>query len=208
MREAQELLHAQVEELTATEERLRNEVADRRQAQARVAKSEAILRRMFDAIPDIVITRLNDAIIDVNEEFVKRTGISRAQALAASIDDFPIFLRREDREEFLRRVRADGIITNFETDFILKGVTVRHLVSGAVIETEEGPITFGVSRDISARIQMEQELIAAREKALDASRAKSEFLSTESAIDKSNANSTGGESAGTADPGCMPMQLF
>ena len=178
LREAQELLHAQVEELTATEERLRNEVAERRQAQARVAKSEAILRRMFDAIPDIVITRLNDAIIDVNEEFVKRTGISRAQALAASISDFPIFLRREDREEFLRRVRADGIITNFEADFILKGVTVRHLVSGAVIETEEGPITFGVSRDISARIQMEQELIAAREKALHASRAKSEFLSS------------------------------
>jgi len=178
LREAQDLLHAQVEELTATEERLRNEVADRRQAQARVAKSEAILRRMFDAIPDIVITRLNDAIIDVNEEFVKRTGISRAQALAGSINDFPIFLRCEDRAEFLRRVRADGIITNFEADFILKGVTVRHLVSGAVIETEEGPITFGVSRDISARIQMEQELIAAREEALHASRAKSEFLSS------------------------------
>ena len=106
LREAQDLLHEQVEELTATEERLRNEVADRRQAQARVAKSEAILRRMFDAIPDIVITRLNDAIIDVNEEFVKRTGISRVQALAGSINDFPIFLHREDREEFLRRVRG------------------------------------------------------------------------------------------------------
>ncbi len=178
LREAQELLHARVEELTATEELLRNEVAYRRQAQARVAKSEAILRSMFDAIPDIVITQLNDAIIDVNEEFVKRTGIPRVQALAGSINDFPFFLRREDREEFLRRVRADGIITNFETDFILKGVTVRHLVSGAVIETEEGPIIFGVSRDISVRIQMEQELIAAREKALHASRAKSEFLSS------------------------------
>jgi two-component system sensor histidine kinase/response regulator len=154
------------------------DVTDARRAAQRVADSEAILRKMFDAIPDIVITRRGDTIIDVNEEYVKRTGIARAQALSSSIKDFPIFLRPEDRAEFLRRVKADGTVKDFEADFNLKGVAVRHLVSGAMIATEDGPIIFGVSRDISIRIQMEQELIAAREKALDASRVKSEFLSS------------------------------
>ncbi|MGH7915322.1 MAG: response regulator [Candidatus Binataceae bacterium] len=178
LREAQERLHAQVERLTATEALLRAEVADRRQAQARVAKSEAILRRMFDAIPDIVIMGRGDAIIDVNEEFIKRTGITRAQMLAGPIDDFPIFRRPEDRAEFLRRMRTDGSVQNFEADFILKGEAVPYLVSAATIETEDGPLIFGLSRDISARTRMEREIVAARETALAASRAKSEFLSS------------------------------
>jgi signal transduction histidine kinase len=55
---------------------------------------------------------------------------------------------------------------------------VPYLVSGAMVETEEGPITFGVSRDISASKRLEHELIAAREAALAASQAKSEFLSS------------------------------
>jgi two-component system sensor histidine kinase/response regulator len=73
---------------------------------------------------------------------------------------------------------AEGMIRNFEADFVLKGLTVPYLVSGAMVETEEGPITFGVSRDISASKRLEHELIAAREAALAASQAKSEFLSS------------------------------
>ncbi|HVA41163.1 MAG TPA: ATP-binding protein, partial [Candidatus Binataceae bacterium] len=178
LREAQERLRAQVERLTATEALLRTEVAERRQAQARVAKSETILRKMFDAIPDIIITRSAAAIVDVNEEFIKRTGITRAQALAMPIEDFPICRRPEDRTEFLRRVWSDGIVENFEVDFQLKGVAVPYLASGVMIETEDGPLMVGLSRDISARKEMERELVAAREAALAASRAKSEFLSS------------------------------
>jgi two-component system sensor histidine kinase/response regulator len=153
-------------------------VTEAKRAAQRIVDSEAMLRRMFDAIPDIVITRRGDTIIDVNEEFIKRTGITRAQALAGSIDEFPIFQRSQDRAEFLRRVRADGIVQNFEAEFNLKGETVPYLVSGAMIETEDGPIIFGLSRDISARKLMEDEIVAARETALAASLAKSEFLSS------------------------------
>jgi len=153
-------------------------VTEAKRAAQRVAGSEAILRRMFDAIPDIVITQRADAIIDVNEEFIKRTGITRAQALAGSTENVPIFLRPEDRAEFLRRVRTDGMVENFEANFILKGEAVPYLVSGAMIETEDGPLIFGLSRDISGRKRMEREIVAASEKALDASRAKSEFLSS------------------------------
>jgi len=116
LRETQERLREQVERLTATEARLRTEVADRRQAQARVAKSEAMLRGMFDAIPDIIITRRGDVVGDVNEEFVKRAGLSRAQVLGRRVEEATLFLRAEDRAEFLRRVRADGIVRNFQAD--------------------------------------------------------------------------------------------
>jgi PAS domain S-box-containing protein len=156
----------------------RNVTEAKRTAQ-RIADSEAMLRSMFDATPDIIITRrANGPIIDVNEEFVKRTGITREQALATSMDDIPLFLRNEDRAEFLRRIQTDGLVKNFEADFTLKGVAVPYLVSGATVESESGPIIFGISRDIAARKQMEGELVAAREAALAASQAKSEFLSS------------------------------
>ncbi len=156
----------------------RNVTEAKRTAQ-RIAQSEAMLRSMFDATPDIIITRRADGpILDVNDEFVKRTGITREQVLATSMDDVPLFLRSEDRAEFLRRIQTDGMVQNFETDFILKGVAVPYLVSGAMVESADGPIIFGISRDIAVRKRMEGELVAAREAALAASRAKSEFLSS------------------------------
>jgi len=154
------------------------DITEAKRAAQRVADSEAMLRRMFDAIPDIVFTRHGDAVTDVNEEFVKRAGLTRAEVLGRPVAEVTLFLRSEDRAEFLRRVRADGIVRNFQTDFKLKGHAVPYLVSGAMIETEDGPIIFSISRDISSRIEMERELIAARETALAASRAKSEFLSS------------------------------
>jgi PAS domain S-box-containing protein len=154
-------------------------VTETKRAAQRIAQSEAMLRSMFDATPDIIITRRADGpVLDVNNEFVKRTGISREQALGNSMDNIRLFLRPEDRAEFLRRIRTDGIIQNFEADFLLKGVAVPYLVSGAMVESEDGPIIFGISRDIAARKQLERELIAAREAALAASQAKSEFLSS------------------------------
>src|ERR1700732_1716579 len=86
----------------------RNVTEAKRTAQ-RVADSEAMLRSMFDATPDIIITRrAGGPIIDVNEEFVKRTGITREQALVTSMDDIPLFLRAEDRAELLGGIRRGG----------------------------------------------------------------------------------------------------
>ena len=53
-----------------------------------------------------------------------------------------------------------------------------YLVSGAIVDTADGPIIFGISREIASHKRMEQEVIAAREAALAAAQAKSEFLSS------------------------------
>jgi two-component system sensor histidine kinase/response regulator len=153
-------------------------VTEAKRAAQRVADSEAMLRSLFDATPDIIIARRADVVTDVNEEFVKRAGLTRAEVLGHPVEAATLFLRTEDRVEFLRRVRADGIVRNFQADLKIKGHAVPYLVSGAMIETEYGPIIFSISRDISSRIEMERELIAARETALAASQAKSEFLSS------------------------------
>ena len=53
---------------------------------AHLAKNQAMLRTLFDAVPDIVtLTRFSDGkLFEVNEEFLKRTGLGREAALATS----------------------------------------------------------------------------------------------------------------------------
>jgi PAS domain S-box-containing protein len=154
------------------------DVTEAKRAAQRIADSETMLRRVFDAIPDIVFTRRGNVVTDVNEEFVERSGLTRAEVLGRPVREVTLFNSLADRAEFLRRVRAEGIVRNFQADFKIKGQAVPYLISGGSIETEDGPIIFSISRDISSRIQMEQELIATREAALAASQAKSEFLSS------------------------------
>jgi len=97
----------------------------------------------------------------------------------SQIVDSPVSLNRaKDRKHLLHRIRTDGTIKDFETDYLLKGVSVPYLVSGAIVDTADGPIIFGISREIASHKRMEQEVIAAREAALAAAQAKSEFLSS------------------------------
>jgi hypothetical protein len=54
-------------------------------------------------------------------------------------------------------------------DAVLKmadyAMSVPYLVSGAIVDTADGPIIFGISREIASHKRMEQEVIAARGRA-------------------------------------------
>jgi len=65
----------------------------------RLAKSEAMLRTLFDAVPDIVtLTRFSDGkLLEINEEFLKRTGLGREQALATTVLQLGAWVHPEDR---------------------------------------------------------------------------------------------------------------
>ena len=63
--------------------------------EGRLAKNEAMLRTLFDAVPDIVtLTRFSDGkLFEVNEEFLKRTGLGREAALATSVVQLGAWVR-------------------------------------------------------------------------------------------------------------------
>ena len=82
----------------------RNVTEAKRTAQ-RIAQSEAMLRRTYERrAPDIIITRRADGpILRRQRQFVKRTGMAQEgrQALGTSMDNIRLFLRPEDRTEFV-----------------------------------------------------------------------------------------------------------
>jgi PAS domain S-box-containing protein len=180
LREAQARLSAQVERLTATEALLRTQVGERETAEGVAREREATLRKVFEAsIDTITINRLADGrYIDLNKEFLT-TGYTREQALGTTAQELGIWADPEQFRRFRRRIISTGRVRDMEVDFRTRGErVVPCLISAAVAEIGGEQCVVSIVRDISARKRMEQELIAAREAALAASQAKSEFLSS------------------------------
>ena len=186
---------------TGVERKVALRTAELEQSRELLGKSEAMLRHLFDAVPDLVtVSRLTDGkFIEVNEEFLKRSGLSREQALATSTLEIDQWARPEERQLFLQKMRAEGHVRELEVDFRFQGAVVPYLASSVVIDLDGEACALGVGHDITRikesehalheaeqrlRAQVEEltstqhELIAAREAALAASGAKSEFLSS------------------------------
>jgi two-component system, sensor histidine kinase and response regulator len=153
--------------------------AELEQSRKLLSESEANLRKIFDAMPDIItINRLRDSsYVNVNVAF-EESGFTRAEALHASGPELRKMLDRRPWETYLARLRAEGTVRNLETELHFKQGQVPVLVSGALIELDSEPCSVTTIRDVTRLKETERALVAAREAAMAASRAKSEFLAS------------------------------
>ena len=141
---------------------------------------EVALRKVVEASLDaMTIKRLRDGVyIDVNEEFVRMSGHARAATIGATATGMGLW-DPEVYRNFYAELEARGEMRNFEVTLkTAAGRTVEGLVSARVIELDGEQCAVSSTRDITERKTLELELVAAREAALAASRAKSEFLSS------------------------------
>jgi PAS domain S-box-containing protein len=173
-------LNAQVAQLRASEVRLQAEAAERERTAHKLAESEATLRRIFDATPDaIMIARHSDsAYFEVNQAAAE-FGYSRAELLSSNAISLGMWVDLNERSEYRRRLKDDGVVTNMETRLRRKdGTIVPTLLSGALVELNGEACSISIARDVTQIKENERDLVAAREAALAASQAKSEFLSS------------------------------
>jgi PAS domain S-box-containing protein len=169
----------QILTLHASEERLREEIGEHERTTQRLRDHEVLLYKIFDATKErCFITRLrDDRIVEVNNEF-SVDGYSREELLDAPLTA-SLWRNPQQRQAYLEQARSAGVVQNLEADFRRKdGSFSTHLISGALIELNGEPCVVSTSRDITHLKGIERELIAAREAALAASRAKSEFLAS------------------------------
>jgi len=174
-----EALRRYLADLRASDERLRAEITRRESIARDLAESEAMLRTIFDSTVDLItIVRLSDdCLIDVNQA-VEQFGVTRAAVLGSSMLESGVWPNAAVRAEFLEEVVRKGVVRNREFPMLRPdGAPVPMLVSAAIAEIGGEKCIVAVWRDIGTLKANERELIAAREAALAASQAKSDFLS-------------------------------
>jgi PAS domain S-box-containing protein len=162
------------------EQQVRERTAEFQQSESRLKESQTKLVKVFDATHDIiVINRLRDGgFVDANSAF-ERSGITRAQALATSAAIRRIPLSEDEWNKYAQAIQANGAVDNLEIEFHFEdGRLSPSLVSGVLIELNGEPCVVSIIRDITRLKETERALIVAREDALTASHAKSEFLSS------------------------------
>jgi two-component system sensor histidine kinase/response regulator len=147
----------------------------------KLRERERMLRRIFEASPHcITIARLSDGTFKaVNDGFVSVFGYTREEAINRTQRELNLWGDLPQARELMRRLRTDGVIRNRELNTRRKdGTIVPCLVSAAVTEIGSELCAVAFLHDISALKRVERDLVLAREAALAASKAKSEFLST------------------------------
>lgn len=144
-------------------------------------ESEAIVRKIIETSPDgITIARTSDGTYRAaNEAFLRQFGYERDEVLGKTVVDLQIWGDRAEAREVMRRLHADHVIKNHEFSLRHKdGAVMPYLLSAVVTELGSEQCVVSIIHDITEMKQTERELTAAREAALAASQAKSEFLSS------------------------------
>ncbi len=152
-----------------------------REMERKLRESEAMLRRIFEASPDcITVARLSDGTFQaVNDSFARTFGFTREETINRTQRELNLWADLPQAREVMRRLRTEGVIRNMELSVRHKnGTIVPCLFSAAVTEIGSELCAVAIVHDISELKRTERDLVLAREAALAASKAKSEFLSS------------------------------
>jgi two-component system, sensor histidine kinase and response regulator len=152
-----------------------------KEIERKVRESEAMMRTIIDACPDpISISRLSDnKFIVVNDACSSESGYARDELLGKSAVELALVRSSAENRELMRRLRSDSVVRNMDLKLRCKDGEIRDfLASAALMKLGSEPCLVGFYRNISEIKKTQEELVKAREAALAASRAKSEFLSS------------------------------
>ncbi len=162
---------------------VRRRETERARAEAALRQSELEFRTVFEAANDaIVISDLEGHVLEVNEVACRRLGYSREELLRLNADQ----IDGSPADEYL----AGGSLSHLLEGQVFEAVSRRKDGTGVPVEVNArgfefkgAPAILGVARDITERKRAEAEaalraaeLDHAREDAVAANRAKSDFL--------------------------------
>jgi PAS domain S-box-containing protein len=168
--------------------RLEQEIAHRDQiiakgelTAARLRESQTALRQLFDQSLDAmqVLDLETGKFTDVNKEHTRSTGYSREETVGKRSREIQFFDNPEEHLRYIEELKREGLIRNMEATFRRKdGSTFCGLISAFSLKLRGHLSMVAITRDISELKETRDKLVAEHEAALEASRAKSEFLST------------------------------
>lgn len=143
-------------------------------------QSEQRLATAFNVSPDAIsmVSLVDDRFVEINNRFVEFSGLSREELLGRTPYELGLCPDPNGREEMRALLERQGNLREFELAFHPRGGDPRTvLVSAEKTEINGEPCMLSVLHDITARKQVELELLRAKDAAEAANSSKSEFLS-------------------------------
>ena len=177
---------------------VQEDITERKKAEAILFESNVRFATVFHTSPiGIAIGRLADgAFVDINKAFEKLLGYNLQEIMGKTGDDIQMWVDSGIRTEVLNAMRAGKVIQNIEAQFRKKSGEIFDIsYTGCCVEISGTPHFIGMVTDITmqkeARLTLERdketleslvtartaELVAARDIAENANRAKSDFVS-------------------------------
>jgi PAS domain S-box-containing protein len=116
--------------------------------------------KLFNLNPNLmmIVSANEKRYFDVNDAFVKRTGIKREEIIGYSIDDIDLLADTEQRAEIEKLFLKQGFITNYELKYRC-GDTIRvGLLTIEKIEIGDKNFFMNVITDITDKKRLDEEL--------------------------------------------------
>ena len=156
------------------------DISDRVKAQEALKESKAQLQYVLNNTKDIILqVDLKGDFIFVNKAAEKMTGYEQEELLQKSFYDFVIPEYHQLIEERVRkRIDREPLTDSFKLEILTKNdkrIWIE-LTTSPVVKGEQVVGIQGVARNVSQRIEFEENLKKAKEKAEEADRLKSAFL--------------------------------
>ena len=134
---------------------------ERKQTELALRHSEELFSKAFRTSSDaIAISRIADgAFIEINRGFTEQTGYERGEVLGKSAITLGIWVDAALRDQFIGELADRGDVKNFEAGFRIKsGETRSGLMSARPIEIDGERCMLSITRDITDRLLLEQQL--------------------------------------------------
>ncbi len=140
---------------------LANDITDQLGMEKALVESEEKFRIAFRTSPDaITINRLEDGLyIDVNDGFTSNTGYMREDAIGKTTREIDVWNSSVDRKKIVEKLGKDGVVHNYEAEFLMKnGSSKIGLMSARIISLGGEKCILTVTRDISNLKRVEEAL--------------------------------------------------
>ncbi|MEA3513114.1 MAG: ATP-binding protein [Campylobacterota bacterium] len=135
-------------------------------------KFEAIYNDSKDAI---AILDMKSNFLEVNPAYIEMTGFSKEELLQTSCLNLTVQKDVEPSKKAMQEVLEVGYIKNFEKSCKVKGN--KTIITNMSMSLLHNPDRILISlRDVTKQKQLEKEIIEAKDKAEESTKAKSEFL--------------------------------
>jgi len=138
------------------------DIAEQRKAEAALRKSQKLLQQIFDHTPlPIIVLRSKDmSVVEINDTFLKRSGLSRTEVLGRNEPRFNDWEDPREFYKFMEIIKQEGQVKNFEMENRLPSGEIRTLLISAVtINWQDEECILAIGNDITENKKLRNEML-------------------------------------------------